>query len=146
MNSRYLVAFPIVLALSAGCGGGEAGGDDTSVEADQPAAEGEAPSADPSGAIDQELADLGESLFQSKGCIGCHTIGSGRLTGPDLKGVTERREFDWMAAMMTNPDSMLKDDPVARQLLGEYMTPMLNMGVTADDVRAIYEYLRSERQ
>jgi cytochrome c2 len=92
------------------------------------------------------LADLGESLFQSKGCIGCHTIGSGRLTGPDLMGVTERREFGWMVAMITNPDSMVKEDSVARRLLTEYMTPMLNMGVTADDAKAIYEYLRGNAQ
>jgi len=51
-----------------------------------------------------------------------------------------------MAAMMMNPDSMIKEDAVARQLLAEYMTPMMNMGVTADETRAIYEYLRRAGQ
>lgn len=108
---------------------------------------GEAPAVtSPSGPIDQALADQGESLFQSKGCIGCHTIGGGRLTGPDLKGITDRREFGWMVAMITNPDSMLKTDSTARRLFGEYMTPMMNMGVTQDEVRAIYEHLRRNPQ
>jgi len=92
------------------------------------------------------LATAGEGLFVSKGCIGCHTIGRGRLTGPDLKGVTERREAGWIVAMMTNPDSMLKNDVTARQLFAEYMTPMLNMGVTPEDARALYEYLRAQQQ
>jgi hypothetical protein len=46
--------------------------------------------------------------------------------------------------MMVNPDSMLQEDPVAQQLLAEYMTPMLSLGVTPEDARAIYEYLRRE--
>ncbi len=92
------------------------------------------------------LATVGEGLFVSKGCVGCHTIGRGRLTGPDLNGVTDRREADWILAMITNPDSMVKDDATARQLLAEYMTPMLNMNVTSEDARALYEYLRAQQQ
>ena len=30
--------------------------------------------------------------FFRQNCANCHTIGGGRLTGPDLKGVTERRD------------------------------------------------------
>ena len=35
-------------------------------------------------------AKTGEEIFQS-GCNACHTIGGGRLVGPDLLGVSERR-------------------------------------------------------
>jgi len=146
MNTRHLLAISAALALCTSCSGGAEGDDDASPSTAQPGAQETAPSAEPTGDVDQQLADRGESLFQSKGCIGCHTVGSGRLTGPDLKGVTERREFSWMAAMMMNPDSMIKEDAVARQLLAEYMTPMMNMGVTADETRAIYEYLRRAGQ
>lgn len=146
MNFRHVLAFPVALVLYAGCAGGEADRDDTSAVGEQSTPEQLAASSSPTSQMDQKLADLGKSLFQSKGCIGCHTVGSGRLTGPDLEGVTERREFDWMVAMMMNPDSMVKEDSVARRLLTEYMTPMLNMGVTTDDARAIYEYLRREGQ
>ncbi len=108
------------------------------------------PAADPPqmevGAPDLALASEGAALFQSRGCIGCHTIGGGRLTGPDLQGVTERREADWVISMIANPDSMLKVDPEARKLFAEYMTPMLNVGLTRDQARAIYEYLRQPNQ
>lgn len=99
----------------------------------------------PGGAVDTDLAERGAQLFQAKGCIGCHTIGGGRLTGPDLAGVTERRERGWVIAMITNPDSMIRNDPTARQLFAEYMTPMANMGLTAEEARAIYEHLRAPR-
>jgi mono/diheme cytochrome c family protein len=87
----------------------------------------------------------GERLFRSKGCVACHTVGGGNRTGPDLEGVTDRREYGWIAAMIINPDSMIKADPIARQLLADYMTPMLSLAVTADEARSIYEYLRQRR-
>jgi mono/diheme cytochrome c family protein len=146
MSSRHHLALLIAFALCIGCSGEGAEGEGSTVETAQPAPEDPPSSGQPTGNVDAELADRGQSLFQSKGCIGCHTIGSGRLTGPDLMGVVERREFDWIIAMMTNPDSMVKEDPVARQLFAEYMTPMLNMGVNTDDARAIYEFLRRDGQ
>jgi len=105
-----------------------------------------APTAAPQGPVNQDRAAQGQQLFQIKGCLGCHTIGGGRLTGPDLEGVSERREFEWVIAMITNPDSMLREDPVAQQLFAEYMTPMLGVGVTSDEAAAIFEFLRSNTQ
>jgi mono/diheme cytochrome c family protein len=156
MSKSFLqpwVFTPLLLILLLGtihaCGGGEGGGhppmnmDHSPMgergEAGQPAVGGAAP-----GEVDASLAARGEQLFTAKGCIGCHTVGGGRLTGPDLQGVTERRSYDWIVAMITNPDSMLRVDPVAKQLLGEYMTPMLNTNTTREEARAIYEYLRSK--
>lgn len=100
----------------------------------------------PSGPIDEQLAEQGKHLFETKGCAGCHRIGGGRLTGPDLKGVTERQTYAWIVAMITHPDSMLKVDPTARQLLLQYGTQMANLNVSADEARALYEYLRHESQ
>ncbi len=100
----------------------------------------------PTEEINAEMARRGESLFQSKGCIGCHTLGGGRLTGPDLQGVTEQRSLDWFVAMVINPDSMLREDPAARELFAEYMTPMMNVGLSADEAASLYEYLRRESQ
>ena len=36
-------------------------------------------------------------------CINCHTVGGGRLTGPDLKSVGQRREAEWLIGFMQNP-------------------------------------------
>lgn len=137
-------AFLMLLAMAAGCGGGEGAPAQTGGEeaGEMATAEMAMPMEAPSGEVNAELAAQGESLFQTKGCVGCHTVGGGRLTGPDLDGITERREFGWVVAMVVRPDSMLQNDDVAKELLAEYMTPMVNMGVTQEEAVAIYEYLR----
>jgi len=126
---------PTVLLLAlftaalAGCGGSEA------------SAEGSAarePAGDPA-----ELALRGEELFRGKGCNACHELGGGRLVGPDLADVTERREKDWIIAMIARPDSMLRNDSTARALLAEYYTPMQDVGVTPGQAEALYHYLRT---
>lgn len=139
------IALPPVAALLIACG-------DRAEQATErtPAAVAVAPTVAatpaPTGPVDETLASQGAELFQQKACASCHRIGGGRLTGPDLKGVTERRDFAWILAMITKPDSMLKVDATARQLLMEYATPMANMNVSADEARALYEYLRRESQ
>lgn len=145
-KSPFSLVTPIVALSLAACGG-EAPKSEQQGAAAAPAA---APATTaglqaPTGPVDQALAEHGEHIYQSKGCIGCHTIGGGKLTGPDLKGVTDRRPYGWFMPWVMNPDSMLKVDPTAKQLLAEYMTPMLGMGVTQDEARALWEYLRHEK-
>jgi mono/diheme cytochrome c family protein len=136
--------FCLVAALGVLACGGDRGAESAASQAEQveSGAQLAAGPAAPTGPIDAALAESGEEAFRAKGCAGCHTIGGGRLTGPDLQGVTERRPFDWTIAMIMNPDSMIKEDATARQLFAEYMTPMLNVGVTPEEARAIYEFLR----
>ncbi len=51
-------------------------------------------------------------------CISCHTIGGGRLTGPDLKDVAQRKDRDWLARYLANPKAMIDSgDPYAAKLL-----------------------------
>jgi mono/diheme cytochrome c family protein len=53
-------------------------------------------------------------------CINCHTIGGGRLTGPDLKNVEQRKDREWLIGFMMSPKSYLdRGDPYALKLLEE---------------------------
>ncbi len=94
--------------------------------------------------IDEKLAAKGEKLWTKKGCNACHTIGKGKLVGPDLKGVTEKREYKWLIAMIVNPDSMLKYDPIAKDLLKQYGVPMTDQNVSVEEAKAIIEYIKRE--
>ena len=132
---------PITILVAIGLGGCADGGDSGSASASGSESPG-LPTGEPSGAIDQELASQGEDLFTRRGCVACHKIGEGRLVGPDLAGVTDRRSFTWIYSIITNPDSMLRSDSTAQRLLGEYFTPMPNQKVQPEEARALYEYLR----
>lgn len=143
-------AFRVTLALAVGLGLAACGGGDNSSqpgEAEPSASEtAELPVSPPEGPVDAELAARGEELFRTRGCVACHKVGGGRLVGPDLQGVTERRSFEWTYHMVMNPDSMLKNDSIAGELLGEYFTPMSDQNVQPEQFMAIYEYLRSASQ
>lgn len=93
-------------------------------------------------AIDEELAAAGEAKFSAI-CTACH-MAEQRMIGPALKGVYERRSPAWVMNMISNPDGMLKEDPIAKALLKEYNNAiMLNQNLTDDETRAVAEYLRT---
>jgi len=53
-------------------------------------------------------------------CASCHTVGGGRLTGPDLRNVTQRKDRDWLTRFITDPRAMIDaGDPYAVQLMQE---------------------------
>ena len=86
----------------------------------------------------------GESLFAAK-CVSCHTVGGGKLVGPDLLGVTARRDIAWLRRWMKEPDRMLAEgDATAAQMLAEYNNvPMPNLALTDAEVAALLAYFES---
>jgi cytochrome c2 len=51
-------------------------------------------------------------------CTVCHTVGGGRLIGPDLEDVTKRKDRAWLIKFLQSPQAMIDSgDPYARQLL-----------------------------
>jgi mono/diheme cytochrome c family protein len=86
----------------------------------------------------------GQDLFSKKGCVACHKIGGGKLVGPDLKGVTVRRNPKWMARMILHPEQMLQQDETAKDLLKTYFTPMANQHIDPEtELPALLAYLKS---
>lgn len=139
-------ALLVLLGLVVGCGEGARGpqagkGEGAAVPSSEAVVSG-GEELEEAGEVDEALAQRGEALFGTKGCVACHTVGKGRLVGPDLLGVTERREREWVLSMVMNPDSMLRADTAAKALLAQYYTPMTNMNVARDEARALYEFLR----
>jgi mono/diheme cytochrome c family protein len=57
------------------------------------------------------------AYFQQN-CASCHTIGGGRLAGPDLKNVLERREREWLVKFTLDAKAVIDSgDPYAQELL-----------------------------
>ena len=61
--------------------------------------------------------EKGRQIFEEK-CLKCHTIGEGRMVGPDLSGVTGRRDRTWLINWIADPEKVIMSgDPVANNLL-----------------------------
>ena len=80
-------------------------------------------------------------------CVSCHTVGGGRLTGPDLRNVTMRKERDWLVEFLQSPQAMMdKGDPYALKLQQEargVVMPTLG-GMSKDRAQAILAMLDAE--
>ena len=89
-----------------------------------------------------QAAEDGEEIFQVQ-CKGCHSIGGGPLVGPDLLGVTEVREIEWLTRWLIEPDKMLAEgDPIASGMLAEFNNvAMPNLGLSEADVAALIAFL-----
>lgn len=60
------------------------------------------------------------AAYFKQNCASCHTIGGGRLTGPDLKNVTQQKDRDWLARFILDPKAVIDSgDPYAQKLLQE---------------------------
>ncbi len=95
-----------------------------------------------------KAAETGQEIFQDN-CAACHTIGKGKLVGPDLAGVTSRREESWLTRQIKDPEGLLAEkDPIAIQLLKDSGdVPMPNLELSGADIASVISYLKStERQ
>ena len=94
-------------------------------------------------ARDEELAEKGKALFQTKGCSACHTFGK-KSAGPDLAGVSQRRTAAWMEQQILHPEVMVKEDPISHGLFAQFALQMPNQGLTPDEAKAVIEYFKHQ--
>ena len=92
-------------------------------------------------AINNEMVKEGKSLFESN-CSACHKVDQ-RYVGPPLQGITSRRSPEWIMNMILNPGQMIKEDPIAKGLLAEFMAPMPDQNLSEEQARKILEYFRT---
>lgn len=94
------------------------------------------------GELDSALAAKGEEVFKMN-CTACHKPDR-KFIGPAMKGVVDRRSPEWIMNMILDPELMVQEDPIARQLLIDHNgSPMANQGISEEDARALLEYFRT---
>ena len=92
--------------------------------------------------IDPALADEGKAVYDQM-CLACHRVGK-KFIGPAPNGILERRSPEWVMNMILNPEGMVKEDPLAKDLFMEFNgSPMANQGLTEEQARAVLEYFRT---
>lgn len=95
--------------------------------------------------VDTVLAKRGQALFSSRACVGCHSIGQGKRVGPDLAGVTEKRDIDWLRRWLKNPAAMLATDSLAKALLAQNNNvAMPTLRLADEEVEALLQYIARE--
>ena len=89
--------------------------------------------------------DVGQYTFATH-CSACHTIGRGDNIGPDLLGITARRDRNWLGRFILAPERMnAEGDPIAIALREKYrQVRMPNLKLSASDTAAVIDYI--ERQ
>jgi protein SCO1 len=102
------------------------------------------------GAAQQALVvenNPGEGLFISA-CAACHSIGDGVRVGPDLAGVTLRRDREWLERYIQAPQRMIaQGDPVAVALDAQFpVVRMPNLGLGSTDVADLLVYLHTQTE
>ena len=89
-------------------------------------------------------AQDGQQLF-SDNCTACHKLG-GKLVGPDLVGVTERRSEEWLKSFITNSKALIESgDKDAKAIFEEYNKTEMTVfqGIfTDEELTSIVDYLK----
>lgn len=74
---------------------------------------------------DARTAEPGEQDFNTN-CGICHTIGGGRLIGPDLSGVHNKRSQEWLESFVKSSQSLINSgDADATALFAEYSSMLM---------------------
>jgi protein SCO1/2 len=87
----------------------------------------------------------GQAMFK-KICAPCHTIGVGDRVGPDLRGVTERRQHQWLTRFIRTPDKVLaENDPIAMTLAAKFPgVRMPNLKLSESDAADLISYIGAQ--
>ena len=68
----------------------------------------------------ESSGSAGEKAFNTT-CFACHTIGGGRLVGPDLAGIQDKRSHEWLVKFISSSQAMVREgDPEAVAVVEEY--------------------------
>jgi mono/diheme cytochrome c family protein len=79
-------------------------------------------------------------------CASCHTVGGGRLVGPDLKNVTQRKDRAWLTQFIQGPKAVIDSgDPYAVQLQKEAQgVTMPTLGLDSTRAQALLDLIDAE--
>jgi mono/diheme cytochrome c family protein len=79
-------------------------------------------------------------------CASCHTVGGGRLVGPDLKNVSQRKDRGWLSQFIQGPKTIIDSgDSYALQLQRDAQgVVMPTLGLDATRAQALLDLIESE--
>lgn len=94
----------------------------------------------------EAMVAQGRALFRDLGCSFCHGADRRGRIGPPIADVARHRSFAWIYRMVLNPDSMVRDDPLARDMYADFGFAMPDRGANPWEALMLYEYLVAEAE
>lgn len=96
------------------------------------------------GALAQNVA-AGEKTFKSV-CSACHSIGKGKIVGPDLINVSTRRNEKWLISFIRSSQTMVKNgDAAAVKVFNDNnKIPMPDQNLTDIQIKEVLGYIKSQ--
>jgi len=83
------------------------------------------------------------AVFAMK-CSGCHSVGEGEVVGPDLAGVTARRDKRWLHAFIRSSQGLVgKGEKTARVLFAKYKKRMPDHDFSDDEIDALLAFIQA---
>ncbi len=88
-------------------------------------------------------ANEGQDLFKLT-CAACHTVGKGKLVGPDLQNISEKRSQDWLVSFIKSSGTMIKSgDADAVAIFEEYKGILMPDNLYSDaQILSILDYIK----
>lgn len=88
------------------------------------------------------FAAAGEGTFKSN-CAACHTVGKGKLVGPDLKGVTQKHSEAWLLKWIKSSQTLVKSGDTAAVALFEANNkmPMPDQALSEEEIKGVLAYI-----
>lgn len=86
----------------------------------------------------------GQQLFRAN-CAACHSIGKGKLTGPDLIAVDNRHEQKWLLKWIQSSQSMVKagDEKAVKLFNDNNKIVMPDQPLKEDEINAVLAYIKT---
>ncbi len=88
-------------------------------------------------------AQDGESVFKSN-CAACHTVGRGKLVGPDLAGIDSRRSEMWLVKWIKSSQQLVKsgDKDAADVFEQNNKIVMPDMSLSEGEIKSLLAYVK----
>lgn len=92
----------------------------------------------------KSYAQDGGQIFRTN-CGACHTIGMGKLVGPDLKDVQNRHSEAWILKWVHSSQTMVKsgDKDAVKLFNDNNQIPMPDQPLSDNDIKSILAYIKT---
>lgn len=91
------------------------------------------------------FSEDGETIFKTN-CASCHTIGNGKLVGPDLKDIDKRHSEAWLLKWIKASQALVKsgDKEAVAVFTDNNKIPMTDFGFLSDEqIKSLLGYVQS---